>query len=93
MDAVPLTENAMPLAAPRVLAPASTRRRFLNLSLLVACALALPGHAAFNDGQALDLFRPDGDAGDDPFDHGPWQTFLDRYLETDTASGIHLVRF
>lgn len=85
----------MPSATPRTLAPASTRRRFLNLSILVACALALPGHAAFNEGQALNLFRPDGDAdgAGDPFDHGPWQDFLDRYLETDTASGIHLVRY
>ncbi|MEE4298104.1 MAG: DUF547 domain-containing protein [Pseudomonadales bacterium] len=79
--------------APRTLKPATTRRRFLNLSILVACALALPGHAAFNEGQALDLFRPDAGGDDDPFDHGPWQDFLDRYLVTDTANGIHLVRY
>lgn len=84
----------MPPAEIRPLAAASPGRRFLNLSILVACALALPGHAAFNDGQALDAFRPDGDGtATDPFDHGPWQDFLDRYLVTDAASGIHLLRY
>lgn len=93
IQAATTTENDMHPPAPRVLTAASTRRRLLNLSILVACALALPGHAAFNDGQALETFRPEAAADGDPFDHGPWQDFLDRYLETDTASGIHLVRY
>lgn len=84
----------MPPAETRILAAAAPGRRLLNMSILVACALALPGHAAFNDGKALDAFRPDsGSPAGDPFDHGPWQDFLDRYLVTDTASGIHLLRY
>jgi hypothetical protein len=77
----------------RVPRNAAFHRRVLNLSLLVACALALPGHAAFNEGQALEAFRPDEGGSGDPFDPGPWQRFLDRYLVTDAANGIHLVRY
>ena len=83
---MPLPDAAL---RPRV----RSSRRLLHLSLLAACALALPGQAAFNERQALDAFRPGPDGTGDPFDHAPWQQFLDRYLVTDTESGIHLVRY
>ena len=80
---------------PAPLSHGTTFARRLLLALLAAWTLALPARAAFNEGEGMDAFRPDADGSGagDPFDHGPWQTFLDRYLVTDDASGIHLVRY
>jgi hypothetical protein len=65
----------------------------LLLALLAVWTPALPAHAAFNDGEGIDAFRPSASGVGDPFHHGPWQAFLDRYLVTDDVSGIHLVRY
>jgi hypothetical protein len=66
------------------------RALFPALALL---ALAAPVRAALFGGDApIDAFAPER-PGDATVDHGPWNDFLDRYLVTDTADGVHRVRY
>ena len=69
------------------------RRLLILLAPLLSLSLALvPAHAAFDESDAIEAFRPAAGSGD-PFDTTSWNRFLAHYVVTDAPNGVHLVRY
>lgn len=68
----------------------SVRRKVLLTLVLMLVALAATAAPQAERWPRWEEHNPNSDA---TVDHSQWADFLDRYLETDTSSGVNLVRY